>query len=176
MFKDIECSNGKYSIDEYGNVKRNDTGKILRYFINNKGYKCVDLMIDGTKKRFLVHRLVAMTFVPNIHNERLVNHKDNNPLNCYVENLEWCSYSYNNKYGYICGNRTYTDKQREARKRPKVYLHKKVRQYTKDGIFVKEYKSVTEASKQLGCSISSVANCAKGINKTCCGFIMKYVV
>ena len=48
---------------------------------------------------FSIHRLVAETFIPNPNNYYCVNHKDENPLNNNVKNLEWCSINYNCNYG-----------------------------------------------------------------------------
>ena len=44
------------------------------------------------------HKAVALAFIPNLNNLPLINHKDENKLNCYVDNLEWCDYLYNNTY------------------------------------------------------------------------------
>ena len=68
-------------------------GKIITQFINNNGYYRVHL--DNSKS---VHRLVAEAFIPNPDNLPCVNHKDLNTLNNCVDNLEWCSYYYNNHY------------------------------------------------------------------------------
>ena len=70
-------------------------GKVLKLRINNKGYCYVSLC----GKKVLVHRLVAMAFVPNPDNLSCVNHKDENPKNNNAENLEWCTFQYNLDYG-----------------------------------------------------------------------------
>lgn len=49
------------------------------------------------------HRLVAMAYIPNPNNYPIINHKDLNPKNNNVDNLEWCTYSYNTHYTYLHG-------------------------------------------------------------------------
>ena len=56
-----------------------------------KGYLYVDLYKNGERKRFYIHRLVAKTFIPNPENKPFINHKDGNPRNNNVDNLEWCT-------------------------------------------------------------------------------------
>ena len=53
---------------------------------------------NGKTKQGLLHRLVAEAFIPNPDNLPCINHKDENPLNNRADNLEWCSYKYNNEY------------------------------------------------------------------------------
>jgi len=61
-------------------------------------YLYVDL---GTaKNRKLVHRLVAQAFIPNPFQKPCVNHKDGNRINNKLENLNWVTYSENEKYSY----------------------------------------------------------------------------
>lgn len=102
IFKPIKGYEGFYEISNYGNVKSllNRYTKTKQVFImqqdeNPKGYKRVELS-KPTKGKKLVHRLVAETFIPNNSvDKNVVNHKDNNPRNNYVENLEWVTQSEN---------------------------------------------------------------------------------
>lgn len=96
MIKDIMGYEGIYQINEYGDIRRADNFKIIRPYINNKGYKIIDLSKDGVTTKFLVHRLVALHFVPNPNNYPIVLHKDNVKLNTHYTNLVWGTYSQNN--------------------------------------------------------------------------------
>ena len=96
MIKDIIGYEGIYQINEYGDIRRADDFKLLRPYITNKGYKAIDLSKDGNRSKFLVHRLVALHFVPNPNNYPIVLHKDNVKLNTHYSNLEWGTYSQNN--------------------------------------------------------------------------------
>lgn len=66
----------------------------LRYDL----YFDTSLTKNGKSNQRLVHRLVAKAFIPNPENKRCVNHKDNNPSNNFVDNLEWCTYKENSKH------------------------------------------------------------------------------
>lgn len=65
---------------------------------NDRGYSKVKLSIDGKNYLKYVHRIVAEAFIPNPNNYKEVNHKDNNPSNNCVDNLEWCDRKYNIDY------------------------------------------------------------------------------
>lgn len=75
-------------------------GKPMKLTLNQTGYLCVGLHLNRKVKQYSVHRLVAMTFIPNPFNLDVVNHKDENKLNNNVSNLEWCTHSYNSKYSW----------------------------------------------------------------------------
>lgn len=96
-FKNIITDDNKtysnYKINKKGIVVRNN--KILTQHING-GYYNVGIMSDDNKgKTFKIHRLVALTFLPNPNNYQIVNHIDKNKLNNNVENLEWCTIQQN---------------------------------------------------------------------------------
>lgn len=103
MWKDIPGYEGLYKVNEYGDILSSYTNKILKYSISKDGYKQYNLYKN--KKAYIItaHRAVALAFIPNPDSLPLVNHKDENKLNCFVENLEWCDNSYNVSYN---GNRS----------------------------------------------------------------------
>lgn len=75
------------------------TGGIIKQHMHSKGYKIVSLTRDGKTKNVFIHRIVAMAFLANPDNLPCINHKDEDKTNNFVENLEWCTYQYNNAYG-----------------------------------------------------------------------------
>lgn len=93
----IDNEKTNYIISSQGEIINKKTNKILNGTIRN-GYKMVKLTINGEKKDYLVHRLVAQSFLPNSNNFPQVNHKDKNRLNNKVENLEWISVEENIKH------------------------------------------------------------------------------
>ena len=81
----------KYEISNMGNVRNKTTGRILKYFVNKKkGYHSIGL-IDENKKHhtFLIHRLVALHFVPNPKNHTRIEHIDGYNKTNIASNLRW---------------------------------------------------------------------------------------
>ena len=88
-----------YEVSTFGNVKNITTNKILKPDLL-RGYKRVLLYNNGTKKRFQIHRLVSICFLENKEKKPCVNHLDGNPSNNKLTNLEWCTYSENEKHSH----------------------------------------------------------------------------
>ncbi len=80
-----------YSVSDHGNVKNNTTGKILKNCPNSTGYEHVQLWKDQKRFSLKVHRLVALSFLPNLDAKPMVDHIDNNILNNNVLNLRWAT-------------------------------------------------------------------------------------
>lgn len=101
----IENYEGMYQISNYGRIKsfKRSTIKILKPYIDGMGYLNVDLLDHCKRKAGRIHVLVAKAFIPNPENKPTVNHIDGHPLNCFVENLEWATYSENTKHAYRIG-------------------------------------------------------------------------
>lgn len=106
IWKDVEGVFG-YQVSNLGRVRsifsrfgKRAYPRIMKGSIDSHGYVQVTISVDGKSKLMFIHRLVAKAFIPNPLNLEMVNHKDENPLNNSVHNLEWCTRSYNNSYGH----------------------------------------------------------------------------
>lgn len=89
VWKEIPFTSGEYLVSSNGIVKTAKTGRLLTPIIDARGYERVCLFKVNREKRYKVHRLVAITFIPNPENKPQVNHKDGNKRNNNVDNLEW---------------------------------------------------------------------------------------
>lgn len=93
-----------YFVDENGNIYSNKYRTLKKralYLDGKKKYLMVDLIGDnGEKHKMLVHRLVALSFIPNPDNRPEVNHKDGNSLNNCVANLEWTTHKENMTHAF----------------------------------------------------------------------------
>lgn len=85
----IDGKKSRYSICNAGFVYNHDTQRIHYESRGHCDHRRVLLYMDGTRKMYLVHRLVAEYFIPNPNNYKIVNHLDGYPHNNRVDNLEW---------------------------------------------------------------------------------------
>ena len=169
IWKDITGYDGLYQVSNLGNVKsfRESTkyGKQKEYILKpsliNSGYHVVTLYSkNGKKRKFQIHRLVAEMFIDNPEGLPCVNHKDEDKLNNHINNLEWCTYQYNNNYG-------------TARVRASATIAKPIRQKTLNGEPIAMYKSCKIAAELLRYKESNVVIwCRKGIGG---GYLWEYV-
>lgn len=91
-----------YEVSSFGRVKSLKRGKekILKFEQTKANYYRVQLNAKSVRKHIFVHRLVAFAFIPNDNptEKNIINHKDQNPSNNHVSNLEWCTQQYNSIY------------------------------------------------------------------------------
>ena len=104
IWKEID-SFERYKISSYGRVM-NANNYIMIPEKKKGGYRRVALRANNKTYRRYVHRLVAQAFIQNLNNYPEVNHKDENPSNNRVDNLEWVTHKQNLSYGVLsCSSR-----------------------------------------------------------------------
>lgn len=175
IWKDIEEYDGQYQVSNLGNVRSLKFGKvrILKQSVHKQGYKNAKLCKNGKEKVYKVHRLVAEAFIPNPNNLPIINHKDENPSNNNVDNLEFCTHKYNMNYGNINQKKSVSMKGKHINR---TDLSKHILQYSKNGEFVAEYPSLMEASRQTGIDCGHISACCIGkkYRHSAGGYVWKY--
>ena len=167
MWRPVVGYEGLYEVSNKGRVKNSKTGKILKPYSTGHKYLHVRLTKNGVDKNHKIHRLVAMAFIPNPNNLPCVNHKDCYRTNNVVENLEWCSYSYNNNYKDA--------NERRSKTLTNGVTSKPVLQY--DGtMLIRKWPSLSEVERSLGFSHGNISSCCSGKQKTAYGFVWRYAV
>lgn len=92
-----------YLVSNLGNIKRKDTGYILKNLTTNRGYNLATLCVNSKAHRFSTHRLVASAFLSNPENKTQVNHKNGIKTDNRVVNLEWCTPKENIRHAFDKG-------------------------------------------------------------------------
>ena len=131
---------------------------MLKLVKDRKGYLLVGLHKKGKAILFLVHRLVAIMFIPNLEHKEQVNHINGTKTDNREENLEWCTNGENGKHAYKIG----------------LKKTKAVLQYDLQGNFIKEWNSIKEAVEYLNINYSNIPQCCRGKRKTTGGYRWQY--
>lgn len=144
-----------YFVSNLGRFKNNKNDIIANY-TPSTGY----IRIRIKNRKFLLHRLVALTFLENPKNKEFVNHKDGNKTNNLLENLEWATCLENNMHKINSGLSNCT---------------KKVIQYDTNMNKIQEFNSTVECSHALIISKVIIRNNCRGKTKSSkCGYIFRY--
>jgi len=162
VWKDINGYEGDYKVSNTGKVFSIKSGKELKIRKQSNGkYFCVILCRHGFLKMHRVHRLVALSFIPNPDNKRQVNHKDCNSLNNNADNLEWATASENLKHAFKYGRL----------KPPKPFLGKFGKEHNRSkGFWIRD-------SAGIGYYNSGLEFYRKtGLDHTCISYGRKYIV
>lgn len=152
-YKPIEGYEDLYEVSNLGNVRTlRDSPKLSRLSVlkpkplKRGGHLRVQLYKDKKGKDFLIHRLVAQTFIENLNNYPCINHKDSNPQNNNVDNLEWCTYAYNNEYSF-----------QHKEKKNNIFVTLTNKETGKEI----EFNSMSKASQFLSHSVGWISNAIK---------------
>lgn len=152
--KSLERDDVYYRSDYKTTCVRHRKAKILHLGHDKDGYYGCIPCLNG--KRFMkkVHKLIALTFIPNPNNFLCINHKNEVKTDNRVVNLEWCTALYNLKYG--------TALERAALHNINNPLRSKtIYQYDLDGKFVNHFPSISEASRKTGINSSKIGYACK---------------
>lgn len=124
---------------------------------------CIFIFSKSVKKKYYVHRLVAINFISNPQNYKEINHIDENKTNNRVENLEWCSKQYNANFG--------TRKQRISEHNTNK---QSVCQYDLQGNLIAIYDTIKQAAITTGIRKSGISNCCANRYSNSGGYIWRY--
>lgn len=198
IWKDVVGYEGLYQVSNLGRIKSlpklciNGNGgkyytkeKILKpqYGSNGRTYTHVCLRKDGKTHIKEIHRIVAIAFIPNPLNLPQVNHRDENPSNNTVSNLEWCDGFYNHNYGTIKERTRQTKKHNDSDKKglitklknKSLNAPKAIAQIDKDGTILKTFFSSREAFLKTGISARNIRRCCNGEFEYCKGYRWKFI-
>lgn len=140
-WRDIEGYEGLYQVSNEGNVRSLKTEEVIMNPVRQEsGHLFVYFYKNGIGEPHYVHRLVAQAFIPNHNNYDVVHHKNENPEDNRVENLEWTSRGRHNE----------------------IHKSKTVYQYTLDGELVAIYESARDAARKLSLNFSAIGHCCNG--------------
>lgn len=179
IWKDIPEFEGYYLVSNYGRVKslerdiykaiyyRPDEetrthlkSRILKQIIDKNGFCCININKQGNFKGYSIKRLVAKLFLPNPLNLFHVNQKDEDKLNNYVDNLEWCNGQYYIHYGSRTGRKP------SSTRRPIIQMNM-------NGEFIARYDSISVAHRSLSDPNKCVYLISE-ISRCCCGKYSQY--
>ena len=198
----IDEEETNYEVSSNGLVRNKTTKHILKPQTINSGYLTITICLDNKRRKgMLIHRLVAIAFIPNENNYPEVNHKDEDKTNNNVENLEWCTSKYNQNYGtaikrarehrvYDYGEnhhafgKTFSEETKRKMSKNHANVNGSLNPNAMKVICFNNYKvydTLKELSDEFACSYSSCRKVCNGITRkvksnlyNCWVYLMKY--
>lgn len=191
IWKDIIGYENLYQCSNLGRIKSLWFGKekILKQIITNQNYCLVGLCKQKKRKMYLVHRLVATAFIPNIENKPEIDHIDTNRQNNCVSNLHWVTKkeNMNNPITLIKSSQAQRGKKLSSehieklrkintgnkynagKKQSQEHISNKTKARQKpivqlllNGEFIKNWCSAKQASVELNINNGDITHCCKG--------------
>lgn len=154
VWKDVKGYEGRYAISNKGNLYSYHTKGLRSVSVREDGYNVCSLYKDKKRSNHYIHRLVIMHFSKEPPKET-VNHIDGNKSNNCIDNLEWMSYTENNKHAVESGLNTI-----QHRRNCKGSI--KVSQFSLSGELIKTYPSMRQAERETGITATEIGH---GIRK-----------
>lgn len=176
MWKEIPEWSGLYEVSNLGRIKSLRRPHVPSDVIKKpqktrEGYLHIQLANKEIKKCVYIHRVVAEVFIPNPDGKTQVNHKNGNPADNRVNNLEWCTTSENILHSFAELGRQGSQIGNTGANSPH---HKGVMQYSKSGCFVQKYDSIKQAAESAGVTSAAIIRACKNFEMSSGGYRWKY--
>ena len=184
IWKDIEGYEGLYQVSNKSNIKsierivacnsgcRKTVDRVMKPTVCRDGYIRVGLRKLTKQKQRMIHRLVAIAFIPNPENKPQVNHKNGIKTDNGIKNLEWCTAKENSQHSYDTG----------LSKAPWIGRlgkdnkdSKPISQFDKCGIFIRSFDGIAEASRITGIYKSGISDACRNVVKSAGGFKWEFI-
>ena len=170
-WKEIKGFEGKYEVSDKGRIRsltrtawngvgeHELEGQVIKDHPDKKGYRTTSLCKDGEHRPVKVHREVGKAFLPNPEDKPCINHKDGDKGNNKAGNLEWCTYSENNRHAWDTGLMKSGDQKGEANGRA-ILTEEKVKEIR--AFLGREELSQGEIGKMFGVSKCAIGDISRG--------------
>ena len=173
IWKDVKGYEGIYKVSNTGEVLTVDhhhsgKSKIRSQQVNRCGYKTCALGKGiRNSKMFLVHRLVALAFLPTPDNPELfdVDHINGDRIDNRPENLRWCTHSDNIKFSSMRGKYNYTDEQKQKMRDDPLMFNKKKCMCIETGMEFISYHKAAEWLRSIGYKKANYNRISKSIKE-----------
>lgn len=143
--------------------------RILKQKFNTEGgYLFCNLWNNRSHIHYLIHRLVALAFVPNPYCKPYVNHINGIKIDNRAVNLEWATKSENAIHSFHVLGQTAWNKGKKGHLR---IDSREVNQFTIDGHFIKTYSSIKNASLETNVHPANIDKCINHQRYTAGGFV-----
>lgn len=180
-WRDVVGYEGIYFISNFGRLKRvykMGGERLLKFHHDKDGYLFTIISVKQNKSNKKQHRLIAEAFIPNPENKPEIDHINGVKSDNRIKNLQWCNRIENRN------NPISKERYSKARKGMHINIPDKcllnLRRDTREcvqidnGVIIREFDSITNASKVTGIHRTSINACVRGRVKSAGGFTWKY--
>lgn len=172
IYKDIPWYEWLYKISSSWIVQSSNKKEAKKVRKDKDGYIIINLYKWDWWKTHKLHRLLAQSFIPNPDNKSQVNHKNWIKHDNSLLNLEWVTWSENQRHRYDVLKMQWPNTWYVWVKNKRS---KRVSQYTLDWTFIETFNCVKDVTRKLWYKQWPISSCARWERPSKYGFIWKYV-